>query len=75
MQNQAITWKALYKQFESQLDSSTLKPNEMLLDMSNIMRNYLNGNKYCSSFIANCLDSLLSTINYEYLLGMCSGLL
>lgn len=73
IQNQAKVWKALYKQFELQSDSvSAVKPNEILLDTANIMRECLNTNKNCCSFIVNCLDALLSTLDYQSLLGMCS---
>lgn len=73
MQYQVAIWKALYKQFELLLDSiSALKSNEMLLDTADMMQICLNANKNCSSLIVDCLDSLLSTINYECLLGMCN---
>ncbi|KAL6423859.1 hypothetical protein ACFW04_010356 [Cataglyphis niger] len=70
IQNQAKVWKALYKQFELQSDSvSAVKPNEILLDTANIMRECLNTNKNCCSFIVNCLDALLSTLDYQSLLA------
>jgi len=73
MKDHAKVWKALYKQFELQSDStSATKPNEILLNIANMMRECLNTNKNCCSFIVNCLDTLLSTLNYESLLGMYS---
>lgn len=73
MQDRVKVWKALYKQFELQSDStSTIKPNEILLNIANMMRECLNTNKNCCSFIVNCLDALLSSLDYESLLGMYS---
>ncbi|XP_026828469.1 telomere-associated protein RIF1 isoform X2 [Ooceraea biroi] len=69
-QSQVTAWKDLYKQFESQSDVlSTIKPNEILLDTVTMMRDSLNANKNCCSLIVNCLDTLLSTINFEHLLA------
>lgn len=70
IENSAMIWQNLYKQFELQSDLiSTVKSNEILLDTADMMRNSLNINKNCCSFIAHCLTVLLSTINYESLLG------
>ncbi|XP_072767037.1 uncharacterized protein [Anoplolepis gracilipes] len=70
IQNQAKVWKALYKEFELQSDlTSAVKPNEILLNTANMMREYLNINKNCCSFIVNCLDALLSTLDYDSLLA------
>lgn len=69
MQNQANAWKTLYTKFEIRLGSaSTVKPNEILLDVASMMRTHLNVNN--CFFIVICLDALSSTINYECLLGM-----
>lgn len=66
-------WKALYKQLVLQLDSITkVKPNEILLDTANMIRNYLGTNRSCCSLIVNCFDTLLSTLDYECLLSMYS---
>ncbi|XP_014479812.1 PREDICTED: telomere-associated protein RIF1-like isoform X2 [Dinoponera quadriceps] len=59
-------WKSLYKEFEIQSGSiSTVKPNEILLDIASMIQTYLNKNN--CSFIVFCLDVLLGTINYEHL--------
>jgi hypothetical protein len=70
IQCQVLAWKALYKQFESQSDALTMiKANEILLDTATMMQDFFNANRNCCSLIANCLDILLNTINYECLLG------
>lgn len=69
MQDQAKIWKTLYKEFEIQASStSTVKPNEILLDIANMMQDNLNTTT--CSFIVICLDTLSSAIDYEYLSGM-----
>ncbi|EFN87937.1 Telomere-associated protein RIF1 [Harpegnathos saltator] len=66
-QNQAMIWRALYNEFEKQSALiSTVKPNEIVLDVTSIMQTYLNTNNYF--FILICLDGVLSTINYKHLL-------
>lgn len=71
IKNQAIVWKTVYKEIELHSDLITLiKPNEILLDTASMMQNCLSTNKNCCAFIVNCLDALLSTLDYESLLGM-----
>lgn len=71
IRNQAIVWKTIYKEIELQSDlMTTMKPNEVLLNTANMMQNCLRTNKNCCTFISNCLDVLLSTLDYESLLGM-----
>lgn len=71
IKDQVIVWKAVYKEVELHSDLiTTVKPNEILLDTANMMRNCLSTNKKCCTFIVNCLDALLSTLDYESLLGM-----
>ncbi|XP_020287403.1 telomere-associated protein RIF1 isoform X2 [Pseudomyrmex gracilis] len=68
LQTQITTWKALYKQFESH-PALTVTPNRIVLDISSMMRNFLIANKCCYTFVINCLDVLLESFNYMYLLG------
>jgi len=69
-------WKTVYKEVELHSDLiTTMKPNEILLDTASMMLNCLNTNKNCCTFIVNCLDALLSTLDYESLLGMLNKLL
>lgn len=71
IKDQAIVWKTIYKEVELHSDLiTTVKPNEILLDTASMMRNCLSTNKKCCTFIVNCLDALLSTLDYESLLGM-----
>ncbi|KAG5333581.1 RIF1 protein, partial [Acromyrmex heyeri] len=64
-----IVWKTMYKEVELHSDLvTTMKPNKILLDTANMMRNCLSTNTKCCTFITNCLDILLGTINYESLL-------
>ncbi|KYM84449.1 Telomere-associated protein RIF1 [Atta colombica] len=64
-----IVWKTMYKEVELHSDLvTTMKPNKILLDTANMMRNCLSTNTKCCTFIANCLDILLGTVNYESLL-------
>ncbi|XP_012529406.1 telomere-associated protein RIF1 isoform X2 [Monomorium pharaonis] len=70
VKNQSLVWKTLYKEVELHSDLiTTIKPNEILLDTASMMRNYLNSNKNCCTFIVNCLDALLSTLDYESLIA------
>ncbi|KYN11345.1 Telomere-associated protein RIF1 [Trachymyrmex cornetzi] len=65
----AIVWKTMYKEVELHSDLvTTMKPNKILFDTANMMRNCLSTNTKCCTFIINCLDILLSTVNYESLL-------
>ncbi|KYN04288.1 Telomere-associated protein RIF1 [Cyphomyrmex costatus] len=64
-----MVWKTMYKEVELHSDLiTTMKPNEILLDTANMMRNCLSKNMKCCIFVVNCLDILLSTVNYEFLL-------
>lgn len=66
-------WKALYKQLVLQLDSkNNIKPNEILFDTATMMQDCLKMTKNCCSLIVNCFDTLLSTLDYEFLLSMYS---
>lgn len=66
----AVHWKDLYKQFESQADVlSTVKPNEILDNTAREIEECLMKNKKCYRIAAYCLEALLSTINYKFLLS------
>ncbi|XP_017876374.1 telomere-associated protein RIF1-like [Ceratina calcarata] len=63
-------WKHLYKQFEMRTDlMSSVKSNEILLNIASKMQDCLRKNGKSSSLIIQCLDVLLSTINYKLLLA------
>lgn len=49
---------------------TTVKSNEVLLNIASIMQHCLTENGGSSNLILNCLDVLLNTINYKLLLGM-----
>lgn len=49
---------------------TTVKSNEILLNIASIMQHSLTENGGSSNLILNCLDVLLNTINYKLLLGM-----
>lgn len=71
IKSQSLLWKTIYKEVELHSDLIiTMKPNEILLDTASMMWNYLNTNKNCCTFIVNCLDALLGTLDYESLIGM-----
>lgn len=70
IKSQSSIWKTVYKEIELKSDFlMTMKPNEILLDTASMMQNYLNANKNCCTFIVNCLDALLSTLDYESLIA------
>ncbi|XP_011877045.1 PREDICTED: telomere-associated protein RIF1-like isoform X2 [Vollenhovia emeryi] len=69
IKNQATVWKTVYKEVELRSDSiAAIKPNEILLDTASMMRKCLSINRECCTLIVNCLDTLLSTLDYESLL-------
>lgn len=49
---------------------TTVKSNEILLNIASIMQHCLTENEGSSNLILSCLDILLKTINYKLLLGM-----
>ncbi|CAL7933927.1 unnamed protein product [Xylocopa violacea] len=66
----AEAWKYLYKQFEMRTDLITsVKSNEILLNIATVMQRYLEKNERSSYLIIHCLDVMLSTINYKLLLA------
>ncbi|XP_017755481.1 PREDICTED: telomere-associated protein RIF1-like [Eufriesea mexicana] len=70
VQELAKAWKYLYRQFEMRTDlMTTVKSNEILLNVASVMQNCLTTNQKSSYLIINCLDFLLSTINYKLLLA------
>ncbi|KYQ52784.1 Telomere-associated protein RIF1, partial [Trachymyrmex zeteki] len=69
MNQSIIVWKSMYKEVELHSDLvTTMKPNKILFDTANMMRNCLSTNTKRCVYIINCLDILLSTVNYESLL-------
>ncbi|XP_071567405.1 uncharacterized protein [Temnothorax nylanderi] len=68
IKSQAIVWKTVYKEVELHSVITTMKSNEILMDTASMMRNCLSTNRSCCTFIVNCLDALLSTLDYESLL-------
>ncbi|CAK9821322.1 Telomere-associated protein RIF1 [Anthophora retusa] len=69
VQELAKTWKYLYKQFEMRTDlMTTVKSNEILLNIANTMQQCLTENEKSSYLTIYCLDLLLSTMNYKLLL-------
>ncbi|XP_076234263.1 uncharacterized protein LOC143179108 [Calliopsis andreniformis] len=63
-------WKCLYKQFEMRADLiATVKSNEILLNIANAMELSLVKNEKSCHLIINCLDTLLNTVNYKFLLA------
>lgn len=73
IQEHIPVWKALYKQLVLQSDSIIkIKPNEILLDTTSVLRDCLRTAKSCCPLIVNCFDTLLSTLDYESLLSMYS---
>ncbi|XP_068983726.1 telomere-associated protein RIF1-like isoform X1 [Bombus flavifrons] len=70
VQEVAKAWKCLYKHFEMRTDLiTTVKSNEVLLNIASIMQHCLTENGGSSNLILNCLDVLLNTINYKLLLA------
>nr|XP_033186524.1 telomere-associated protein RIF1-like isoform X2 [Bombus vancouverensis nearcticus] len=70
VQEVAKAWKCLYKHFEMRTDLiTTVKSNEILLNIASIMQHCLTENEGSSNLILNCLDVLLKTINYKLLLA------
>ncbi|KAL0107662.1 hypothetical protein PUN28_014756 [Cardiocondyla obscurior] len=68
IKSQAVVWKNIYKEVELHSDLiNTLEPNEILLDTASTMQKCLNTNKSCCKFIINCLDVLITTLDYESL--------
>jgi hypothetical protein len=64
----AETWRDLYKQFDFQVELIvSVKPNEILEKMSNTIITYLKTDKRSCNFVVNCIDGLLSTVNYDNL--------
>lgn len=49
---------------------ATVKTNEILLNITNIMQCCLVKNEKSYHLILNCLDTLLSIVNYKFLVGM-----
>lgn len=49
---------------------TAVKPNEVLLNVTNAMQLCLVKNEGSYHLIINCLDTLLNTVNYKFLLGM-----
>lgn len=49
---------------------ATVKPNEILLSIANALQRCLLRNEKSYRLIIHCLDTLLSTVNYKFLLGM-----
>ncbi|XP_024886472.1 telomere-associated protein RIF1-like isoform X2 [Temnothorax curvispinosus] len=68
IKSQAIVWETVYKEVELHSVMTTTKSNEILMDTASMMRNCLSTNRSCCTFIVNCLDALLSTLDYESLL-------
>ncbi|XP_053989570.1 telomere-associated protein RIF1-like [Hylaeus volcanicus] len=65
-----IVWKRLYKQFEMRTDlMPTVKTNEILLNTTNAMLRCVERNKRCYHLIIHCLETLLSIVNYKFLLS------
>ncbi|XP_012282506.1 telomere-associated protein RIF1 [Orussus abietinus] len=65
------TWRNLYKQFDAQADLvATVRPNEILITVTELIQKCLEDDNKCYSFAINCLDALLSSINYDCLLAM-----
>ncbi|XP_043252693.1 telomere-associated protein RIF1-like isoform X1 [Colletes gigas] len=63
-------WKRLYKQFEMRTDlMETVKINEIILNIAGDMLCCLVKNEKCFHLLINCLDTLLSIVNYKFLLG------
>ncbi|XP_060828353.1 telomere-associated protein RIF1-like isoform X2 [Bombus pascuorum] len=70
VQEVAKAWKRLYKHFEMRTDLiTTVKSNEVLLNIASIMQHCLTENGESSNLILSCLDILLNTINYKLLLA------
>ncbi|CAD1476498.1 unnamed protein product, partial [Heterotrigona itama] len=68
IQELTTVWKCLYKQFKLQPGISPEKSNEIFLNIANTMQLCLKRNEKTSYLIMNCLDTLLSTINYKLVL-------
>ncbi|KZC05364.1 Telomere-associated protein RIF1 [Dufourea novaeangliae] len=63
-------WKLLYKQFEMRADLiKTVKTNQILLSVANAMQCCIVKNEKSCCLITKSLDTLLSTINYTFLLA------
>ena len=63
-------WKYLYQQFEMRANlMATVKPNEILLSIANALQRCLLRNEKSYRLIIHCLDTLLSTVNYKFLLA------
>ncbi|XP_076381807.1 uncharacterized protein LOC117222982 isoform X1 [Megalopta genalis] len=63
-------WKQLYKQLEMRADLiETVKSNEILLSIANAMQCCIVKNEKSCRLITKCLDILLSTVNYKFLLA------
>nr|XP_031848183.1 telomere-associated protein RIF1 [Nomia melanderi] len=63
-------WKSLFKQFEMRADLvETVKSNEILLNISNVMQGCIVKNEKSCCLITKCLDILLSTVNFKFLLA------
>ncbi|XP_034952026.1 telomere-associated protein RIF1 [Chelonus insularis] len=62
-------WRELYKEFNMQADLiTTVKFNEILNNVSEMMSNCLLQEPKCYIFISHCLSTLMSTIHYGELL-------
>ncbi|KAJ8683442.1 hypothetical protein QAD02_019234 [Eretmocerus hayati] len=62
-------WKALYKQFEIQVELVvTVKPNEILNKMSSIIMQALKKEEKCCHFANLCFEALLINVNYHDML-------
>ncbi|XP_078033803.1 uncharacterized protein LOC144468301 [Augochlora pura] len=63
-------WKQLYKRLEMRADLiETVKSNEILLSIANAMQCCIVKNEKSCRLITKCLDTLLSTVNYKFLLA------
>ena len=70
IQELTTVWKCLYKQFKLQPGISPEKFNEIFLNIASTMQLCLKRNEKASYLIMSCLDTLLSTINYQLVLGV-----
>ncbi|XP_066584023.1 telomere-associated protein RIF1-like isoform X2 [Prorops nasuta] len=67
--NVSKLWKNLYRIFDMRADLiPTVKPNEILENVSDMMLSNLQKNEGCCFLVISCLEALLTTINYNCLL-------
>lgn len=64
-------WWNAYKQFDLQVDLDTsIKSNQVIMTTADKLRNCLKKEKGCLLLYAACLNSLITNINYETLIGL-----